>query len=63
MTIDEPKLRDKQIGEKIQITTNSVVTLPQPYLNSTISKINYTNEVHADILLEMEENPFLTIEQ
>ena len=65
MIIHESELTDKQVtGEKICIITKSTVTLPQHHISIVLlTSINYSNKIHTDTLLEMEDNPFFTIEQ
>ena len=65
LNIYEPEHLDKQaIGEKIWVITKSTVTLPPLHMSiAPVTSINYPNKILTDILLEMKENLFFTIEQ
>ena len=65
MTIHESKLTNKQEkGKKIHVITKSTVTLPPHHISIIpLTPTDYPHKIHTDTLLEMEENPFFTIEQ
>ena len=63
MTMYETKLTDKQErNEKSQKVTNHTVTI-SPYHISVVplTAINYIGSIQTNILVEIEENPFLPI--
>ena len=64
ITIYETKLTDEQ--EKngvICLITQHTVTLPPHHMSIVpLTPINYTANMHTNILIEIEENPFFSIE-
>ena len=65
MTIHDPKLTNKQKrNEKIHVVRKSTVTLPPHNISIVpLPSINYPDIMHTNILLEIKENPFFSIEQ
>ena len=65
MAIHEPQLTiEQERDEKIHIVTKTTVTLPPHQITIVpLTPINYPDKIHAHTLLEIEENPFFSIEQ
>ena len=63
--MNETKLADKlERNERTCIETNHTVTIPPYYISIVpLTPINHTGSIQRNTLLEIEENPFISIKQ